>query len=56
MPNKSGKYGLKIFWCCDSDTACQLNAEVYLERQVRTVAAAKDANLTRNPVERLVHP
>ena len=21
MPSKPGKYGLKIFWCCDSDTA-----------------------------------
>lgn len=33
IPSKPGKYGLKIFWCCDSNTAYPLNAEVYLGRQ-----------------------
>ena len=56
MPSKPGKYGLKIFWCCDSNTAYPLNAEVYLGRQPGAAAAAKDTNRIRNLVKRLVHP
>ncbi|CAF1423305.1 unnamed protein product [Adineta ricciae] len=58
MPSKPGKYGLKIFWCCDSDTAYPLNAEVYLGRQsgAAAAAAAKDTNRIHNLVKRLVHP
>ena len=33
IPGKPGKYGLKIFWCCDSDTAYPLTGETYLGRQ-----------------------
>ncbi|CAF1421654.1 unnamed protein product [Adineta ricciae] len=33
MPSKPGKYGLEVFWCCDSGTAHPLNGEVYRGRQ-----------------------
>jgi hypothetical protein len=56
IPSKPGKYGLKIFWCCDSDTAYPLNGEVYLGRQSDAAAAAQDKNRIRNLVKRLVHP
>ena len=56
IPSKPGKYGLKIFWCCDSSTACPLNGEVYLERQLVTTAATNNINRISNLVKRLVHP
>ncbi|CAF4598317.1 unnamed protein product, partial [Didymodactylos carnosus] len=56
IPSKPGKYGLTIFWCCDSNTAYPLNGEVYLGRQHGAASAAKDANRIRNLVNRLVHP
>ncbi|CAF1078567.1 unnamed protein product [Rotaria sordida] len=55
-PSKPGKYGLKIFWCCGSSTAYPLNGEVYLGRQSKTAAAAKNTNCIRDLVKRLVHP
>ncbi len=56
IPSKPGKYGLKIFWCCDSDTAYPLNGEVYLGRQPGAATEAKGTNRICNLVKRLVHP
>ncbi|CAF4464602.1 unnamed protein product [Rotaria sp. Silwood2] len=56
IPSKPGKYGVKIFWCCDSDIAYPLNAEVYLGRQPGAPTAAKDKDRIRNLVKQLVHP
>jgi hypothetical protein len=42
IPSKPGKYGLKLFWCCDSDTAYLLNAEIYLGRQPGATIAARN--------------
>ncbi|CAF1049694.1 unnamed protein product [Rotaria sordida] len=56
IPSKPGKYGVKIFWCCDSDTAYPLNAEVYLGRQPGAPTAAKDKDRIRNLVKQLIHP
>ena len=33
IPPKPAKYGIKIWWCCDSQTCYPLNGEVYLGRQ-----------------------
>ena len=33
IPSKPAKYGIKIWWCCDSQTCYLLNGEVYLGRQ-----------------------
>ena len=33
IPSKPAKYGIKIWWCCDSQTCYPLNGEVYLGRQ-----------------------
>ncbi|CAF4185886.1 unnamed protein product, partial [Rotaria sp. Silwood2] len=44
IPSKPGKYGLRIFWCCDSVTAYPLNGEVYLGRQPEAASAAEDKN------------
>jgi len=33
IPSKPAKYGLKIWWCCDSDTSYPLNGQIYLGRQ-----------------------
>ena len=44
IPSKPGKYGLKIFWCCDSDTAYPLNGEVYLGHQPGAPSETKDEN------------
>ena len=56
MPSKPGKYGIKVFWCCDSHTAYPLKGEVYVGRQPRTAATATDKNRIKNLVKRLVHP
>ena len=56
IPSKLGKYGIKIFWCCDSSTAYPLNGEVYFGRQPETAAAAKGTNRISDLVKRLVHP
>ncbi len=56
IPSKSGKYGLKIFWCCDSERAYLLNGEVYLGHQPEATAAARNTNRICNLVKRLVHP
>lgn len=56
IPSKLGKYGLKIFWCCDSTTAYPLNGKVYLGRQLVTAAATNNMNRISNLVKRLVHP
>jgi hypothetical protein len=56
IPSKPGKYGLKIFWCCDSETAYPLNGEVYFGRQPGASARARDTNRIRNLVKQLVNP
>jgi hypothetical protein len=57
MPSKPGKYGLKIFWCCDSSTGYPLKGEVYLGRQSGEAAAAPASNnRTSDLVKRLVQP
>jgi len=56
IPSKPGKYVLKIFWCCDSDTAYALNGEAYLGRQPQAATAARNTNRILNLVKRLVHP
>lgn len=53
IPTKPGKYGIKIFWVCDSKTAYPLNAEVYVGRQP---GAAANANNVNDLVCRLVKP
>ena len=56
LPSKPRKYGIKIFWCCNSGTAYPLNGEVYLGRQSETAAAAKGTDRISDLVKRLVHP
>ena len=53
MPNKPGKYGIKIFWCCDSNTACPLKGEVYVGRQPGAATLGKK-NGVKEIVKRLV--
>lgn len=55
MPNKPGKYGIKIFWCCDSKTAYPLKGEVYVGRQPGS-ASVTPKNATKELVKRLVSP
>lgn len=33
IPSKPAKYGIKIWWCCDSQTCYPLKGDVYLGRQ-----------------------
>ncbi|XP_003382128.1 conserved hypothetical protein [Trichinella spiralis] len=33
MPCKPGKYGIKIFWCCDAETSYPLAGEIYAGKQ-----------------------
>jgi hypothetical protein len=56
MPGKPGKYGIKVFWCCDSNTAYPLKGEVYVGRQPGATCAGADRNRINNLVKRLVHP
>ena len=34
IPSKPAKYGIKIWWCCDSSTSYPLSADIYLGRQI----------------------
>ena len=54
IPSKPGKYGLKIFWCCDSMTAYPLNGEVYLGRQSETATTSNSMSRITNLVRRLI--
>ena len=45
IPGKPGKYGMKIFWCCESDTVYPLNAGVYLGRRPGVPTSAKRTKL-----------
>ncbi|CAF4192844.1 unnamed protein product [Rotaria sp. Silwood2] len=56
IPSQPGKYGVKIFWCCDSSMSYPLNGEVYLGRQPEKSAATQATNRISNLVKRLVHP
>ena len=33
IPSKPAKYGLKIWWCCDTQTSYPLKGDIYLGRQ-----------------------
>ena len=55
MPNKPGKYGIKVFWCCDSKTAYPLKGEVYVGRH-REAASPANKNGIKELVKRLVTP
>ena len=44
IPSKPGKYGLKIFWNCDSKSSYPLKGEIYLGRQP---GAARDKKSRR---------
>ena len=56
MPSKSGKYGLKLFWCCYSKTAYSLAGEVYLGCQPDSTASTISNNRISSLVKRLVQP
>ena len=56
MPTKPGKYGPKLFCCCDSDTAYPLTGEVYLGRQPNATASNVNDNRINSLVKRLVQP
>ena len=45
IPSKPAKYGIKIRWCCDSDTSYPLTAEIYLGEQKN---AERKIDRTRN--------
>lgn len=53
IPIKPGKYGIKIYWCCDAENSYPLTAEVYVGRQP---GAAVGRNSTVDLVKRLVDP
>ncbi|CAF2055700.1 unnamed protein product [Rotaria magnacalcarata] len=56
IPSKPGKYGLRIFWCYDSDTVYPLNGEVYLGRQSQAAGVGRNTSPICNLVKRLVQP
>ncbi|CAF3766209.1 unnamed protein product [Rotaria sp. Silwood1] len=56
IPSKPGKYGLKIFWCCDSDTVYPLNGKVYLGRQSQATGVGRNTSPICNLVKGLVQP
>lgn len=53
IPSKPGKYGIKIFWLCDSETSYPLKGEIYVGKQPNAPA---NANNVRDLVKRLVRP
>jgi hypothetical protein len=53
IPSKPAKYGIKVWWCCDSATSYPLNAEVYLGRQPNE---ARDHDQGARVVKAMVSP
>lgn len=53
IPSKPGKYGLKIFWICDSAVSYPLRGEVYLGKQPE---ATRTQNVSRDVVKKLCEP
>ncbi|KAF7235524.1 PiggyBac transposable element-derived protein 4 [Varanus komodoensis] len=53
IPNKPGKYGIKVWWCCDAGTAYPLMGEVYLGKRP---GAPREAQLGFSVVTRVVEP
>lgn len=45
IPSKPGKYGIKLFWICDSQTSYPLFGEIYLGRQPGNLAGAPNRTL-----------
>lgn len=54
IPSKPDKYGLKIFWVCDSKTWYPLNASVYLGRE--RSGSARRVNIAYDIVKELCEP
>ncbi|KRX26647.1 PiggyBac transposable element-derived protein 4 [Trichinella nelsoni] len=52
MPCKPGKYGIKIFWCCDAETSYPLAGEIYAGKQPGQTGRMNVVDL----VKRLVRP
>ena len=53
IPSKPAKYGIKVWWCCDSATSYPLNAEVHLGRQPNEV---RDHDQGSRVVKAMVSP
>lgn len=53
IPSKPSKYGIKIFWACDSATSYPLNGKVYVGRQP---GAAVNSNNVTDLVKELSRP
>ena len=53
IPSKPEKYGIKIFWACDSETSYPLNGIIYLGRQPDQKTGK---NLGENIVMKLMEP
>ncbi|CAF1376219.1 unnamed protein product, partial [Didymodactylos carnosus] len=56
MPKKPGKYGIKIFWCCDSSNGYPLKGEVYLGRQSQAASTGSSKDRIKNLIKRLINP
>ncbi|KRZ47793.1 PiggyBac transposable element-derived protein 4 [Trichinella nativa] len=52
MPCKPGKYGIKIFWCCDAETSYPLAGDIYAGKQPGQTGRMNVVDL----VKRLVRP
>jgi hypothetical protein len=55
MRNKPAKYGIKIYWCCDSKSAYPLKGEVYVGRAAGATTNANKHGV-KDLVKRLVAP
>ena len=55
MPKKPAKYGIKVFWCCDSETSYPLNGKVYIGREAAAANVSSKTG-TKELVETLVKP
>ena len=53
IPSKPAKYGIKIWWCCDSQTCYPLKGDVYLGRQP---GQQREVGQGARVVEQLVEP
>ncbi len=53
IPSKPGKYGVKVWWACDSETTYPLNSQVYLGRKA---GQAREVGQGRRVMHDLVKP
>lgn len=56
IPNKPGKYGIKIFSCCNSSNVYPLKGEVYLSSQSQVASTGSSKDRIRNAVKLSVNP